>query len=100
MKVIDLTKANLLNELIESDGWKVLQEVVEGILSDMEKKILQRDIPNDTRNDMVVDYYRLKDFMKIPATQINRLSVHEKIKEIKRKNYDPYPATAGRDMML
>ncbi len=91
MKIIDLTKANLLNELIESEGWKVLQEVVDGILSDMEKKILQRNVANEARNDMVLDYYRLKDFMKIPATQINSLYAHEKIKDIKRKNYDPYP---------
>lgn len=90
MKLITLTEANQLEEMIQSDGWHVYKMLTDGILKEIEESILSRSVDKKTKDDLFSQYYHLQDFMKIPSTAIHELARSMGKEEAKARGFDPY----------
>lgn len=90
MKLLTLTEANHIEEMLKSDGWKVYQSIVDDLLKEIEREVLARSNTIEKKEEMLNEYYHLQDAMKIPLEAIRTLVVHEKNMETPKKEFDPY----------
>jgi len=90
MKLLTLTEANQLEEMLKSEGWKVYQTIVNDILKNIEREVLARTNSIEKKDDMLKEYYHLQDCMKLPVEAIQTLVIHEKNMETPKKEFDPY----------
>lgn len=90
MKLLTLTEANQLEDMLKSEGWKVYQAIVDDVLKNIEREVLARVNSIEKKDDMLKEYYHLQDCMKLPVEAIQTLVVHEKNMDTPKKEFDPY----------
>lgn len=90
MKLLTITEANVLQEMLEGEGWKIFRSIVDDLSKNIEREIRERSNPIEKKAEMFKELYHLEDFMKLPYESIQLLIVTEKNKDIETKVFDPY----------
>lgn len=90
MKLLTLTEGNYIDEMLKSEGWKVLESIVADLSEKIERDIMSRTVSIEKKEQLFRDLYCLQDFMRLPSEAIALLVSHEKNKDIAKKEFDPY----------